>query len=109
LPSYLKKFKVGIIPFKLNKFMDSVFPNKFFEYMARGIPIVTTALPELQDYRDLIGYSLSKEEFINNCQDAVNGKFEKFREQYKYIAGNNTWEHRAMLVNEILRDKLKIN
>jgi hypothetical protein len=106
LPAYLNKFKVGIIPFKINNFMASVFPNKFYEYMAIGLPIVTTALPELKIYSDLIGYSNSKEEFLSNCKDAIDGKFDKFRDEYRDLAKSNTWESKAGLINKKLLEKL---
>lgn len=106
LPAYLKKFRVGIIPFKINNFMLSVFPNKFFEYMALGIPIVTTALPELKKYSDLIGYSETNEEFIDNCKYAVNGKFDSYRYKYIELAKSNTWELRAHDIDHILLNEI---
>jgi hypothetical protein len=106
---YLKKFKAGIIPFRNNVFMDSVFPNKFYEYMAYGIPVITTALNELSGFSNIIGYSNSKEEFLKNCQDAVNGRFSQFKNQYIELAKQNTWNNRADIFYRILKEKLNIN
>jgi glycosyltransferase involved in cell wall biosynthesis len=99
---YLKKFSIGIIPFKIDGFTAGVFPNKFFEYMAMGIPIVTTALPELKIYSSLIGYSNTKEEFLDYCKEALKGKFDILKDKYRDLAKHNTWEIRAISINKIL-------
>ncbi|MCI0716196.1 MAG: glycosyltransferase [Chlorobi bacterium] len=107
LPAYLNKFNVGIIPFKLNEFMKGVFPNKFFEYMACEVPIVTTHLPELQKYSDIIGYSGTKVEFLENCRKAISGDFREKVKQYRKLAELNSWEKKAEKINSHIKKILK--
>lgn len=102
IPDYIKRFSVGIIPFRVNNFTSSVFPNKFFEYMAAGIPIVTTALPELDEYKDYAGYSKTDEEFIENCKRAIAGEFSQKINFYKEIAKNNDWKIRMHLLKPFM-------
>jgi hypothetical protein len=92
IPAYIKKFSVGILPYVNNNFTKSVFPYKFFEYMAMGIPIVSSPLPELQKYDGIIGYSTSKEEFVDNCVKAVNGFYDDELIKYDKILIENSWE-----------------
>lgn len=106
LPFFLRKFSAGIIPFKINEFMKGVFPNKFFEYMASEIPIVTTALPELLSYSDIIGFSNNKEEFMSNCKSAAEGCFNDKIKNYSSLAQENSWEKKAKQINEILKTKI---
>lgn len=91
IPNYIKKFTVGILPYKNNNFTKSVYPLKFFEYMAMDIPIVSTALPELEKYKEIIGYSKSPEDFIENCNKAVNGYYNSKIPEYKNIIKENSW------------------
>lgn len=95
LPSYLKSFSVGIIPFRINNFTKSVFPNKFFEYIAASIPVVTTALPEMHKYKEVIGFAKNNEEFINFCRDGINGLYIDKISSYKDIASKNSWNNKA--------------
>jgi len=90
--AYVRRFDVGIIPFDIrNKLMDAVFPNKIFEYMAAGVPTVTTALPELKEYSGIIGYAKNDDEFIECCKDALMGKYDQFRNDYLRLAKENDW------------------
>ena len=50
LPAYCKQFDVGLIPFKINDLTRAVNPIKLREYLAAGLPVVSTPLPEVQLY-----------------------------------------------------------
>ncbi|MCX7832663.1 MAG: glycosyltransferase, partial [Ignavibacteria bacterium] len=92
IPNYVKRFNVGILPYSINNFTKSVYPLKFFEYMAMGIPIVSSALPELEKYSGIIGYSKSKEEFLENCIKAINGYYNSKFSEYEKIISENSWK-----------------
>lgn len=109
LPYYLKRFDVGIIPFRINEFMKGVFPIKFYEYMACEVPIVTTALPELEKFSDLIGYCRNKEDFLEKCKEVLEGKFSEKVKSYKKLAELNSWESRATELLGILKKTIRIN
>ena len=54
LPAYLKGASVGLIPALLNDYTRAMFPMKFFEYLAAGLPVVATPLPALEAYRAFV-------------------------------------------------------
>jgi glycosyltransferase involved in cell wall biosynthesis len=45
LPSYMWAADAGLIPYRLSRHTESIFPMKTLEYAAAGIPIVSTPLP----------------------------------------------------------------
>jgi glycosyltransferase involved in cell wall biosynthesis len=53
LPAYLKGFQVGLLPLGFNAYTQAMFPMKFFEYLAAGLPVVASAIDALQPYGDL--------------------------------------------------------
>lgn len=48
LPAYLAHAEVGLIPFSVDALTAAVSPLKAFEYLAMGLPVVSTWLPELE-------------------------------------------------------------
>jgi glycosyltransferase involved in cell wall biosynthesis len=49
LPQVLRGADVALVPYAINDLTRSVFPMKVFEYLAAGLPVVTTPLPALAD------------------------------------------------------------
>jgi glycosyltransferase involved in cell wall biosynthesis len=54
LPSYMRALDVGLIPAQLNAYTESMFPLKFLEYLAAGLPVVATRLPALAEYGEVV-------------------------------------------------------
>jgi glycosyltransferase involved in cell wall biosynthesis len=67
LPTYCKELDVGLIPFKINDLTLAVNPIKLREYLAAGLPVVSTPLPECELYGQWIEVADSPETF----QEAV--------------------------------------
>lgn len=55
LPQYLRAFDVALIPFVVNELTAAVNPIKLREYLSAGVPVVTTALPELVPFQSHAG------------------------------------------------------
>ena len=51
LPSYCAGFQCGWLPLQRNSYTKAMFPMKFFEYLAAGLPVVATSIDALQDFR----------------------------------------------------------
>lgn len=49
LPAVLRGADAGIIPYARNPLTASIFPMKVYEYLAAGLPVVSTPLPALAD------------------------------------------------------------
>jgi glycosyltransferase involved in cell wall biosynthesis len=47
LPQVLRAANAGLIPYAINELTKSIFPMKVYEYLAAGLPVVTTPLPAL--------------------------------------------------------------
>jgi glycosyltransferase involved in cell wall biosynthesis len=47
LPDVLRGADVALVPYAINELTRSVFPMKVFEYLAAGLPVITTPLPAL--------------------------------------------------------------
>jgi glycosyltransferase involved in cell wall biosynthesis len=71
LPAYARGFDVGLIPFRINALTRAVNPIKLREYLAAGLPVVSTPLPEVRKYRPFVEIAASPEAFIAACDRAI--------------------------------------
>lgn len=106
LAAYAQQFKVGIIPFIQSNMTESVNPIKMWEYMASGLPVVSTAIPEASKFQDLIFYSNNHDEFVYNVYRALNNDTAELRAQRLVLAEQNSWIHRARQILNIIKERL---
>lgn len=92
LPCYSKNFDVGLIPFKINELTMAVNPLKLLEYFATGIPVVSTAMPEVAKFGELVYISDNEEEFVQCIEKAINEKNEVLRNKRIETAKKISWE-----------------
>lgn len=74
LPNYLKGFDVAILPNTRNEYTRSMFPMKFFEYLAAGKPIVSVELDALKEFRDVVYLAKTPGLFIQGIEKALRGE-----------------------------------
>jgi len=99
LYKYLQFFDVAIIPFKVTSMIESCCPVKMWEYLAAGVPIVTTAIPETMKCPEVYAEETHRE-FIDRVNDALNeNDIDKKRARIK-LAQENSWEVRAKQIME---------
>lgn len=73
LPSYLRGAAAAILPNRLNDYTKSMFPMKFFEYLAAGVPVVATPLPALLPYAHCCLLAGSPADFADALDEVVDG------------------------------------
>ncbi len=107
LAAYARLFDVGIIPFKQTSMTESVNPIKMWEYMATGMPVVTTALPEAKKHGELVLYSEDHEQFMSNLNKALYGDSYEKKLQRQDVARQNSWLERAKKILEIIENEMQ--
>lgn len=103
---YASYFDVGIIPFKQTDMTAAVNPIKMWEYMAMGIPVVTTALPETQKYKEDIYFSSGRQDFIKNVGRALKQENWEKCERRMTLAQENSWMARAEVMLKAIQERL---
>jgi glycosyltransferase involved in cell wall biosynthesis len=109
LPALVAHFSAGIIPFKRSDFIKTVYPLKINEYLAAGIPVVTTNFSYLDDFKEVVSIAETMEAF-KACvlQEIESDSLEK-KKARQAVAKHNSWEHRAeelsVVITELERQK----
>jgi glycosyltransferase involved in cell wall biosynthesis len=71
LPAYCKGFDVGIIPYRIDERMQFVNPLKLREYISAGLPVVSTAVPEVERYPALVRVARDGAAFVTAIEQAL--------------------------------------
>ena len=94
MPAYLQHAQVGLIPFKPNgnqDFFDNINPLKLYEYMAAGLPVVSTAINQVIMLKSPAKIAKNKHEFSAAIIKSCNSLEQKIAE--KNFAKSHDWEH----------------
>lgn len=102
LPNYLRKFAVGIIPFLKNEFNKGIYPLKINEYLAAGLPIVSTNFADLTEFKSVIRISESKKQFFEMIMEELDTDTIDKKNKRLQIAKVNSWEQRANEISDII-------
>ena len=72
LPAIMAGFDVALMPFALNEATRSISPTKTLEYLAAGLPVVSTRVPDVvSDYREVVDLQDTGAGFARACERAV--------------------------------------
>jgi glycosyltransferase involved in cell wall biosynthesis len=91
LPNYASVFDVGTIPFRVNELTLVCNPLKMFEYFALGLPVVSTALPEVEKFGDAVLISHTNNEYVNQLKVAVESVSGEMSEKKIALANAYSW------------------
>lgn len=101
LPAYLKSFDVAILPSALNDYTKAMFPMKFFEYLAAGLPVVSTPLPALAGYGSVATFCGDAASFVGAIERNLHDPNTNVAERQK-AARENTYASRTKRMLDIL-------
>ncbi len=101
----VSRCNVGLIPFLPYDFINSVSPLKLYEYLAAGLPVVSSPLPDCLRLRSpgIVWVAQTPEEFTGCLAQALrvseNADLKKARQE---LAGKNTWECRWQQIEDLI-------
>ncbi|WP_127571199.1 glycosyltransferase [Georgenia faecalis] len=72
LPEVMAGFDVALMPFALNEATRSISPTKTLEYLAAGLPVVSTRVPDVvADYATVVHLADDGAAFARACREVV--------------------------------------
>ena len=93
LPEYLSGIQVGLLPSLINEYTRGMFPMKYYEYLAAGVPVVSTPLSFANSVLAGLVTGATEAAFTKAVEDQLNyGRFD--RTQAMELVGDNTWNNR---------------
>ena len=112
VPAYIKSFDIGIIPYKVNDFTNSVYSCKLNEYLSMGIPVVSTCTKEIilynRKFGNVISVAKNYEQFSLFLSKEIKQNNLKLTKKRIYVAKKNSWQSRYNFINSQI-SKIQIN
>jgi glycosyltransferase involved in cell wall biosynthesis len=102
LPSYCKGFAVGLIPHQVNELTIHMNPIKLREYLSAGLPVVSTALPEVRHYPEHCVVTETYEEFERAVETAIREDTPEARARRSAAMRGENWEQKVQELGEIV-------
>ncbi|MBI5020377.1 MAG: glycosyltransferase [Ignavibacteriales bacterium] len=103
LPNYARLFDAGIVPFVLNELTIASNPIKILEYLALGLPVISTNLPEARRFGNSILIAEDDNEFISLIDVALRRNSLEEKEERRMIARKYSWD----AIGELLSQKIE--
>jgi GT2 family glycosyltransferase/glycosyltransferase involved in cell wall biosynthesis len=102
MPAVLHSFDVGLIPFRLGPEGFHASPIKLYEYLAAGLPVISTRIPECEGIPE-VSIAADAPGF-SSLLDAARGlsASSDFRDRARARAREHDWSRRAALALEVL-------
>ncbi|RZL14172.1 MAG: glycosyltransferase, partial [Pedobacter sp.] len=97
LPEYLSGWDLALIPFKLNESTRFISPTKTPEYLAAGVPVVSTPIRDVINpygLQGLVQVASTKEEFLTAAETVLTKKksAEWVAKVDEFLA-DKSWDH----------------
>jgi len=107
LPSYAQYFDVALIPFKVNALTMGVNPLKMMEYFALGLPVVSTPIPEVLKYGEVLRVASDPKAFGEAIRASLIEDGEHARFLRRDVAKRHSWREKSGYLKNLIEECLE--
>ncbi|GAB3542002.1 glycosyltransferase [Spirosoma fluminis] len=107
LPALLANMKVAIIPYLCNEHTYTIYPLKINEYLAAGLPVVSTPFSILDDFAGVVDLAREPETFAEALRRALADDSPERVAERVNLAKANSWEKRAEAFEAVLHQAVR--
>ena len=103
LPRIMAGFDVALMPFALNEATRSISPTKTLEYLAAGLPVVSTRVPDVvTDYADVVHLADDGAEFAAACREVLTHPVAERDRRVQPIQARQEWDYIASAMAKLV-------
>jgi glycosyltransferase involved in cell wall biosynthesis len=109
LPHHAAWFDVGLVPFRLNALTRYVHPIKALEYLALGLPVVSTPLPDLAEHADVVRFAQTSEEWLGaiDRELSADARSELAVQARRQAVAAHDWNSRVASITARLLERIR--
>lgn len=98
LPAYCRHFDVGLVPFKVNALTEAASPIKLREYLAAGLPVVSSVLAHVEAMGDCAHVGADVQTFVAAVNSAL-GQDRAARHAISRTMASETWAEKVRIID----------
>jgi glycosyltransferase involved in cell wall biosynthesis len=102
MPQLMNAFDVCIVPHLVNDFTESLSPLKLYEYLAAGLPIVSTPVSGFRDFPELVHLASGPQAFIEAVKVAL-AEPPEVRQRRRTVAAEHSWSARLDEIEAVIK------
>jgi len=105
LPAYLASVDLLMLPYYINELAESINPLKVKEYLATGLPVVSTPLPEVTKLGVFVCVASNPGEFVRAVRAGL-GRGRHYSTELATFLQKETWNAKAEEFSEMIQGLL---
>lgn len=109
LPAYCKAFDVAILPFVVNTLTLYANPLKLREYLAAGLPVVSSDLPEVRSLGGDIRIAADHAEFISQVEQIIHHEKTGPSAERSQTMEKESWDDKVELLSRFLEERIDLD
>ncbi|HVR28436.1 MAG TPA: glycosyltransferase [Thermoanaerobaculia bacterium] len=102
LPGWCRGFDVAMLPFRVNRLTVAANPLKLREYLAAGLPVVATAIPEAERLAPSVRIARSREEFVREIDRVLARGDTGPSLARSHAMDGETWDHKVEELSRVV-------
>lgn len=110
IPAYMRGFDAALIPYRVATYTNHIYPAKLHEYLAMGLPVISTPLREMvrlsRAHGELVVVAEGPEAFCTEIRRALDRPDPVAVARRLATARANSWTERFAAISELLASNL---
>jgi glycosyltransferase involved in cell wall biosynthesis len=108
VPGYVRHSDACLIAYRLNEVTRAAAsPQKLFEYLSTGRPVVSAALPLMRQFEPEVRFAISLDDWPVQLRAAIDTDTRDLRKRRQELAAKNSWDAQVERIGRIVAGRVK--
>ena len=106
VPAYLAHLDVGLLPYRLDGAARFCYPLKMHEYLAAGIPVVSSRISAVRPFESVITVADSLSDWIHAIEHSLGSRTDARVAERRQVARDNSWDQRVARISTLIAERI---